>query len=145
MPETSRSKLTEVEIKILEARQDGFSFAQLDKAHVRLAADKIILKAAAICGCPTPETDFFAEILTTEIDDYINQFGFGELTVSEIILSMRLNTSHNLKKPPHLEVFAIAFSGACINVDFLSKMLGNYLIYRNSLDRKLQNFIDGHE
>lgn len=140
----AKLKLNEVEQKIIKSRLDGVSFCQLAEKEIRFTADKIILNAAAISGCPTPETDFFADILTNQIKEYINEFGFAELTVAEIILAFQLNTRGGLKNLTGLEIDKIHFAGNCFNIDFMASVLANYLAIRNHLDRKLENFIDGY-
>lgn len=144
MPEINRNKLTEVEKKIISARLEGKSICQLTDESLRVAADQIILKSAYIVGCPTPETEFYSEGLAKEMIEYLNEFGFSELTLNEIILAIRLNTKGGLKYPSGTDVEKIIFSGTCFNIDFLSKILSNYMTFRNILDRKIENFIDGY-
>jgi hypothetical protein len=38
----------------------------------------------------------------------------------------------------------VEFRGNCFNVDFVSNVLSAYMSMRNSVDRKLQNQIDGY-
>jgi len=144
LPETGM-RLSEIEHQIIACRLSGISFCQLSEKDIRITTDKIILNAAAITGCPTPETEFFAEILSEQIAIYIDQFGFGELTYDEIILAFRLNTKGGLRHPSGLEIERVDFFGSCFNVDYLSKILSNYMTVRNYLDRKFENFIDGYE
>lgn len=144
MPETNKAKFNEVEKKIISARLVGLSICQMDENASRLLADQIILKSAYIIGCPTPETEFYAEGLAKEMIEYLNEFGFSELTLSEIILALRFNTKGGLRFPSGLEIDKVSFSGSCFNVDFLSKVLSNYMALRNILDRKIENFIDGY-
>jgi len=143
MPE-DKLKLTETEKKIIKNRLIGMSFSQLPEKELRFTADQIILNAAAISGCPTPVTDFFADVLTNQINEYINEFGFNELTIKEIVLAFQLNTKGGLRHPSGLEIEKVNFSGTCFNIDFLSGVLTNYLALRNNLDRKLENFLDGY-
>lgn len=143
MPE-DKLKLTEAEKKIIKNRQIGLSFSQLPENELRFTADQIILNAAAISGCPTPLTDFFAEVLTSQMNEYINDFGFNELTVSEIVLAFQLNTKGGLRHPSGLEIDKVHFSGTCFNIDFMSGVLSNYMALRKHLDRKLENFLDGY-
>jgi hypothetical protein len=144
MPEENLNKFSEVEKKIINARLDGLSLSQLGESDLRLAADEIILKSAYIVGCPTPLTDFYANGLCNEMMEYINQFGFHELTLAEVILAIRLNTKGGLRFPTGVDVEKVVFVGSCFNIDFLSKVLSNYMAFRNILDRKLENQIDGY-
>lgn len=144
LPETSQMRITEVERRIVESRLDGLSVSQLDESATRTTADQIMLQAAAIIGCPTPETEFFAEVVSNTMMNYLKRFGFGELTLAEIILAIELNTQAGLRFPSGLEVEKVPFFGVCFNIDFLSRILSNYMIFRNNLDRKFENFIDGY-
>jgi hypothetical protein len=145
LPETNGLRLTELERRIIDARLIGLSLNQLESTELKTSADQIMLQAAAITGCPFPQTDFFAGILANTMMDYLKDFGFGELTLEEIILAMKLNTKGGLRLPSGLEVDKVVFTGLCFNVDFLSKILSNYMVFRNSLDRKFENFIDGYQ
>lgn len=144
LPGGSLTQLTEIENSIIDSRLTGLSFSQLSESAVRTAVDQIILKTAAITGCPFPQTEFFAEVLTTTLTEYLTEFGFGELTLEEIILAVKLNAKGGLRFPSGMEVEKVNFSGACFNIDFLSKILSNYMALRNNLDRKLENYIDGY-
>ncbi len=137
-------KLTELENKIISARLEGLSFNQIDTNKLRWHVDQIMLRGAAISGCVVPATEFFAEIISEEITEFILGFGYGELTYAEILLAMRFNSKGGFKFPTGVELETISFFGYCFNVDYFSKVLSNYNTIRNLLDRKLQNFIDGY-
>jgi hypothetical protein len=107
-----------------------------------------MLRGAAVCGCNIPDTDFFAKFIAEEISAFILDFGYAELTLAEIILAFRINAKGNFKNYANfigLDIEQISFYGNCINVDYVAKVLSNYLTIRNLLDRKLQNKIDGYE
>ena len=135
--------LNEVENKIIAARLDSVSFCQIEQSKIRWHIDQIMLKGAAISGCPLPNTEFFADVISDEIKAFILDFGYEELTYAEIILAMRLNSKGGLKYPSGLELETVVFFGNCFNVDYFAKVISNYMTIRNILDRKLQNFIDG--
>lgn len=137
-------KMTAIENKIIDKRLIGLSFCQLDEDSLKTSVDELILKASAITGCALPQTEFFADILTKEIVSYINEFGYGELTIDEIIFSLRLNAKGKLKWPSGVEIEQIKFSGNNFNIDFFANVLFNYFQLRDILDRKCQNFLDGH-
>lgn len=137
-------KMTAIENKIIDKRLIGLSFCQLDDDSLKTSVDELILKASAITGCALPHTEFFADILTKEIVSYINEFGYGELTIDEIIFSLRLNAKGKLKWPSGVEIEQIKFSGNNFNIDFFANVLFNYFQLRDILDRKCQNFLDGH-
>lgn len=122
----------------------GLSFCQLEPNDVRVATDKILLKGAAICGCKLPQTEGFAEVISDEITIFILEHGYSQLTEEEIFLSLRINARGELKFPSGVEVEQVQFSGNSMNIDYLSKVLSNYMKLRNILDRKFQNHIDGY-
>ncbi len=118
----------------MKARQTGVSFCLIDGEHKRWYIDQILLKGAAIGGCAVPNTEFFAEIIGDELDYFILNFGYEELTYEEILLALRLNTKIKFKIPQGVEIEQIQFYGVCFNIDYFSK----------EFDRKLQNQIDGY-
>lgn len=132
-------QMTPTEAKIFEARLTGVSFSQLSEKDLRISVDQIMLRAAAICGCVLPNTEFFAKFISEEISNFIINFGYGEYTLEEILLAFRINAKLN-SDSGHIH-----FTGNCINVDYVAKILANYTIYRIVLDRKFQNKIDGYE
>jgi hypothetical protein len=137
-------KLTEVESRIVLARQDGCPFSDLDDDNAKTGIDQIMLHGAAICGCPLPHTEFFADIISEEIKVFINDFGYANLTLEEILLALRLNSKGGLRHPSGVEVDQVVFIGNCFHVDYLSKVLANYFAFRTNLDRKFQNYLDGY-
>ena len=137
-------KMTPIENKIIEKRLIGMSFCQLEEDILKTSVDELILKGSAITGCALPQTEFFADILTKEIVSYINEFGYGELTLEEIVFSLRLNAKGKLKWPSGVDIVQIKFTGNNFNIDFFANVLYNYFELRDILDRKCQNFIDGY-
>jgi hypothetical protein len=137
-------KLTKIEKDIIQSRLEGLSFCQLSENDLRLATDQIMIRGAAMCGCALPNTEGFAEIISSELIIFINKFGYENLTLSEILLSMRLNLKGGLKYPTGLQVEYIPFSGHCFNVDYIAKILLSYSYFRNILNQKFTNHIDGY-
>jgi hypothetical protein len=137
-------RLTEIEVMIINARLKGGSFVLLSTDDQKHACDQIMLKGAAISGCALPQTEFFAEIISDQICDFVSKFGYGELTVDEIVLSLQMNAKGGLRYPSGVEVEQIPFVGSCFHIDFLGKVLHNYMTLRDILDRKFKNFIDGY-
>jgi hypothetical protein len=136
--------LNPTEKKIVLSRLKGQSFSDLSQTDIRLATDKIMITGAAIYGCPLPTTEGFAEIISDQLTIFLNQFGYGKLTVSEIILSMHLNAAGVMRYSSGDYVERIEFSGQTFNVNFISKILQVYRNLRASLDRKFENQIDGY-
>lgn len=118
------------------------SFCQLSDSETRVATDRIIIDGAAIVGCPLPQTESFATAISNQLVIFINEFGYGELTLSEIMLAIFINSAgYNRADGQFMKV---KFFGNNISVDFISDVLSNYIQIRNTLDRKFQNEIDGY-
>lgn len=137
-------KLSKIDQLIIGCRLSGESYVEMDEKTRRVALDKIIVKTAAICGCPLPNTDFFADVICEELYGFMLDFGYEEFTLAEITLALRMNMKVGLKYPTGIEIEVIPFTGHCFNVTFISKVLSNYMTIRLLLDRKLQNIIDGY-
>lgn len=143
MPE--EVELSPMEKKIIEHRTTGLSFCQISGDDLKHKIDQLILRASAIVGCPLPNTEFFADIMTDEIITFVREFGYSELTISEILFALRVNAKGGLKYPTGADVEQIPFSGNYFNVDYFSKVLSNYFIIRRIFDRKLENYLDGYK
>lgn len=135
LPDTSG--LTFLDKKIIAARCKGISFCNLNEADTTLAVDQIMIRIAGLYGCSLPTTEFYARFIADEITIFFKEFGYEYLTLEEILLAFRLNVMPSAEK--------IQFTGTCVNVDFISKVINEYLNTRKLLDRKLQNKIDGYE
>lgn len=144
LPEEIALILNNHEKKVIKARLTDCSFSQIEEKYIQWHIDQVMIRAAAIGGCAIPNTDFFAQIIGEELLDFIVNFGFGELTYEEIILAFKLNATGAVRFPSGDYMDRVTFSGTCFNIDYLSKILSNYMLLRNSLDRKIQNKIDGY-
>ena len=133
---TEGVKLTQKEKMIAEARGNGPSFDEMPSDDREVACDEIMLRIASIYGCALPNTDFFARYISEEIQKFIMDFGYFDHTLEEIILAFRLNC----KSQDYIQ-----FSGVCVNIDFISKVLANYTESRSLFENKLKNKIDGYE
>jgi len=102
-----------------------------------------MLRGAAISGCAIPATEFFAEIISEELTEYILNYGYADLTYAEILLALRINSKGGYRYPTGIELEPVVFFGHCFNIDYFAKVISNYMAIRNLLDRKLQNIIDG--
>ncbi len=136
-------KLTSAQKKVVEARSTGLAFSELSDKQSRHAVDQIMFHGAAISGCPLPATDFFADIIGQELIIFINDFGYGNLTLEEIFLALRINAKGTSMSFPELNLEQVSFYGHCFNVDYIAKVLSNYGRIRTYFDRQVQNYIDG--
>ena len=137
-------QMNEIEKLIIDARLTGLAFTQLEEGKLRAITDEIILKTASYSGCLLPQTEFFAEIISNSIIDFFEKSAYGQLSVAEVFLALHFNVRHGLKWPIGMDIEQVQFVGSVFHLDFFSKVLTNYMALRNSLDRKLQNFIDGY-
>lgn len=143
MPKTLQPK-NEIDKKILKARCSGLSFCELNEDDSRVATDKIMFTGAAASGSALPQTEFFAKFIADVLIDFINNFGYEELTLDEILLAIMINADGRTRtiSGEHLE--QIEFTGVCFNVGYISKILKNYKTLRDSLDRQLENKLNGY-
>lgn len=136
--------MNENETKILVARQEGESFCELSDLEKRVAVDQIMFRGAAICGCALPQTEVFAKFIAEEFTEYILRFGYEELTLEEILLALRINSYGRIINPAGEDLEQVPFTGNCMNVVYIAKVLKNYKVLRVNLDRRFENMIDGY-
>lgn len=137
--------LTKIEIDILKERKNGLAISQTLSDRLKCDTDKLVFVGAAIYGSAIPATEFFADIICEEVINFIFGSGIENLAFGEILLALRFNTKNNFNPPKGLELEMINFTGTTFNINFLSKVVFNYMQIRNLLDRKIQNQIDGYE
>lgn len=138
-------KLEEIESWILDARCSGVSICAIDSEQdLKKKGAELISRISAQCGCATPTTEVFFNVLVEEVCDFMLRYGNGELCFEEYLLASRINSMGGYKFPSGLELERVPFVGNCFNVEYLSKLTDNYFRIRLQLDRKLQNLIDGY-
>ena len=125
--------------------QKGKSFCEMEEDEMRYATDKVIINGSAMYGFKLPETEGFAECISSEILELILNFSNAELTLAEVLLALRFNTAYNFKWPSGNLIAKVPIEGNQFNSYFLSGCISNYLDYRNHLVRRLKNIIAGHE
>lgn len=131
-------KITMPEAKMVDARLNGYSISQIEKDNLKSDIDLLVFRLSSISGSELPTNDEFASILADELLIYLLDFGYGDLTIEEIVLSFRFNSKAEL-------VAERILPKGFLNVMYVARVLENYLLLRNMLDRKLQNHIDGYE
>ena len=138
-------KLSDTEKIIAKSRQTGKPFSDLTGNDRQHFLDQVIARIAAGTGCDLPQTDFFSKIVFDELEGMMVDFGYDQLTLSETVFAIRLNSNPTaMKAPSGVELDQVQFTGRTVNSYFLSKVLSNYMTLRTCFDRKLQNYIDGY-
>lgn len=135
------------EAKIIDARNNGFSIGQkaaVSKDRTETEIHKLVYRICSITGADLPPTETYATIVAEEFLIFLLNFGFEDLNLEEMLLAFRLNAK-GTKYPIGLEVDRINLKGSVFNIDSAAKVLVNYMSFRNQLDRKFQNKIDGYE
>lgn len=135
--------LEDKELEIIKARLD-LSYCQLAEDNKRWYLDQIMLRAAALCGSKLPATEFFADIISDELDIFLLKYVKGQLSFQEILLALRFNSRGGFRNIEGLEIDNVPFSGNSFNIEYFAKIIACYMGLRNQMDRKLQNFIDGY-
>lgn len=144
--EDKPARIGRIETLVLEARADDsyFSFSQLDSDKQHILASQLVFKAAAISGLSLSQNEYFCDELEKQIVKFFNQFGFSNLNEKEFELALQINLARRFTMPSGIELDNIEPFGAFVNVAYLAKVLDNYMVIRNMIDRKLKNFIDGN-
>jgi hypothetical protein len=137
-------KLSDFEKKIIAERRVGVPFSELDADKIRVAIDELIFRGAALVGCGMPSSELFAKAISEEMTHLLLDYGYGELTLGEIILAIRINIVGGAKYPSGMDVEPVFFTGNTMNVAYVAAVLSNYMKLRFCLDRKFQNHIDGY-
>jgi hypothetical protein len=106
--------------------------------------NKLIFVICAISGADLPPNESFATILAEQFAEFLVGYGYSDLTEEEILVSFRMNAK-GTKYPSGMEVERVSLKGSVFNIDSAAKVLANYMTFRNMLDRRCQNSIDGYE
>lgn len=118
------------EERIIEARQKGIAFLDMTEKEASAAVTGIIFKVSVICGCQLPTHDAHINALEAEFLNFLEENGYGVMTVEEVLLAFRLNAAFKLSE--RVEIY-----GAIFNIDYAGKVLKQYLSERHTLDYKL--------
>jgi hypothetical protein len=111
--------------------------------EMQWSIDQILLRTSAMYGITPLESEMLVQFLSEEIKSIILEFGYGELTLQEVILAMKLNFI-NSRWPSGLEVQSIAFFGDFVSAKFISNVLDVYLNLRHICTRTIENHLDGY-
>lgn len=135
--------MSAVKKMILEARRMGESFWEVEEDMVRNFTDRVIILTSGLTGTEIPGSELVATAVSDEIVRLLEDFGYSELTLEEIILAVRLNYMPGLKNPVGTD-FEKAEAGKRMNVAFLYRVLYNYKVYRDFMEREFENKIKGY-
>lgn len=136
-------KLSAIKKMIVNARRSGVSFWEISEDGVAHFTDRVIILTGSITGCEIPQMELTASALSDEIVALLNDFGYYELTLEEVILAVRLNFWPNLKNPAGND-FVKAEAGVRVNTAFLGQCLYNYKVLRNVMETEFANKLKGY-
>lgn len=139
----TKIKLTKIENMIISLRLEGNSIETIEIKKLSGYFDSIIVRISAITGIKLPETNSFKEVLIKEMLSFLLNFGYENLTMEEIIFAFNLNAKGGLRYPSGTDIEPVALFGEHLSVDYVSKVLANYMAIRNLLDMKFINEISG--
>jgi hypothetical protein len=125
---------------IIEARVNDESLFLLGEDAASAASLLLIREICAIIGIPMPGAEYL-EILEKRLGSFIPRFGYDELTFTELVLAFELNSTGFTGE---IEIEPVKFSSKTLGIEYISKVLENYLRLRKLVDRKLQNHLDGY-
>lgn len=106
------------------------------------ATDEIIFSMAATYGLPIPSQNLLADYLSKGFITVIEDFGYSELTLAEIILAIQLNSFDKLKNPLGEDLKQVP-TPQNICTAFLASILRNYKSLRDNLDRMIESRFTG--
>lgn len=141
--ETSSLKLTPEQKLILKARLNGVSFGEMDEEKFRYATDQIILSCSAISGAQFPESELLAKYLSDEIMELLLNWGYEDFTIEEVVTAIRMNMKSLIKNPYGEDIESVEPSWR-VSVMFISRVLKNYKILRDGIDRHIERKIMGY-
>lgn len=140
----SNFKQTELESKIINARCSSVAISDLPPKKLKENIESMISSSVAIYGFYPPTSEGMIDLLTSEMTCYFLNNGFCHLTYDEFHLALQLNARGNLKFPSGVDAEPVKTFGATVSVKFVSDVLCLYMKFRDLLDRKIQNHIDGY-
>lgn len=144
VPEETVARLMPIDLEIIKARcAIDFSIEELTLTDRENIADEIMISCSATFGCQLPASKEISDSVSKGIRKLFEREGYKDLSEEEIHLAMSFNFDQNVAFPDALEIQQVKNSGQFVNVEFVSKIVYNYMLIRKFLDRKLQNFIDG--
>lgn len=120
---------TAVEEEIVDARKKGTALCDLNEKQFEAALTGIIFQVSVICGCQLPTHEAHINALEKEFGIFLKDNGYFGLTTEEVLTAFRMNA--NFKLRDKVETYNAVF-----NIDFASKVMRQYLIPRNVVDRK---------
>lgn len=143
--EVSKFGFSSWEKSIFDARVVGEAISEMTEPELSLATDEIIISAASITGCGIPESELLARNLSKSILSYLNDFGYSDYTVSEIIAAMRFNSNPEFRNPVSGNFFEVSTcSKLRVSVDYLASVLNKYKVLRTAFERKIENKLEGY-
>lgn len=105
----------------------------------------LILKSCSVSGFKPIPTELFLDDLCNTIIEFLLDFKYGELLWDEINLALVMNTYNELKYPSGEDYEQVLPNGNYLNLQFLTKVLTRYMIFRNNLDEMIKKMFDGIE
>lgn len=136
-------KLTDLEKKIITARLCGGSISVLDDAGLKKAFKSIISSCIAIYGFFPINNNDQLELISEEMCSFFVNMDFDHMNLAEYHLALQVNAKGNLKFPSGVEAEQVKPTTTGVSVKFVSDVMCLYLKFRDMLDRKFQNSIDG--
>ncbi len=105
----------------------------------------LIIKSCSVNGFKPIPTDLFLDNLCNTIIEFLLDFKYGELLWDEINLALVMNTHNELKYPSGEDYDQVQPNGNYFSLQFLTKVLSRYMIFRNNLDEMIKKMFDGIE
>ena len=138
-------KLNELEMQIVKQRiEQTDSIAELQADVFKPALFKTVVAISHISGGALPKSEAFLDMFIDELYIFLLEYGYGSFAITEIILAFRININTKLRQPSGITLDRVELKTNELSIEYISDILHQYSIFRNSIDRKFENFIDGY-
>lgn len=139
-----RTLFKEIDNLVFDARcADEKPIEDCSEAENTTKVAEVILRAGSIYGFKPFPTEMYLDDVSLAVVDYLLKFGFGGLLWSEINLALMINSKPNIKYPSGEDYEAPISKSSYFNLQYLAKVLDNYMIFRNNLDEIIRKMFDG--
>lgn len=139
-------RLNELEQKIVKQRiQQTDSISELSSDATKTALFKTVVAIAHVSGGALPKSEAFLDMFIDELYTFLVEYGYGHFAITELILAFRININTTLRQPSGMTLPKVELKTNQLSIEYISDVLSIYSIFRNSIDRKLENLIDGYE
>jgi len=105
---------------------------------------ELVLRISVLAGVDEPKTERALNIFIEELWGLLSLPKFQSLSFDEVIFSFRLNTEVDARYVSNEYIDQIEPINSKLSIDFISKVLSNYMGLRVGVENLIKNVIDGY-